>query len=86
VIGDSGRIGCVDSLHIKHVDKKSGELKTLFGECLGAFGVSRIVGKEFWIMQLQHARAGTGGCDHIIEALEDIDNLTCDRLSVGPVS
>ena len=27
-----------------------------------------------------------GGRDHIVEALEDIDNLTRDGLSVGPVA
>ncbi len=59
---------------------------TLFGERLGALRVGRIVGEQLWIMQLQHAGAGPGGRHHIVEALENIDNLTRDRLSVGPVS
>src|SRR6516162_8376409 len=72
--------------HPADVDEKRDELPAACGETLGPRQNRRIIGEKLRVMNAEHPGTGARRCDDMIVALEDVEHLLRDRLSVGAVA
>ena len=86
MIGDGAVEFGVDRGDLQHIGQEADQLEAARRQLLRARPHLWIILEQHRIMLAQHARAGAGRRNDIVEALERLDHLARDRLGVGAVA
>ena len=78
MIGDEACGHATNVGDAEDVDDEVAELVGLFANGGGTLEHVWVVGEEFGVVDLDHRRARTGGCDDVVVGLKRLDEVACD--------